>query len=407
MREWVERTVERILALRPRPACWRSAAAPACCCSASRPRRERYRGDRFLARRGIASGWRRTRPAAWPSCRRSTRRRRADDLDGIAPGRVRPRRPQLGGRSTSRTWTTWRGCSQGRCGRWRRRRRDLHRRRAQPAAAGGFRRLGRAGSRPPDLSAEELRRRVRRRMVDEEELVVDPAFFFALARRLPAVRRVSVLLKRGRWHNELTRFRYDVILHTGETETVPLPLVGRRAASALGDVERLLGPQALAIGGLVNARVADEGIDPEDLWELAERRGYDAELSVDPDAPGRFRALLKRQGSAERFHASAAPAVPDLPWSAFSPMTPCGTGWPSAWDRSCGEPLRTSCRTTWCRRPSWCSTPCRSPPTARWTGRRCPIRSRRAPSPPRRRARRPSRPWPPCGRTFWGSKRWA
>ena len=42
----------------------------------------------------------------------------------------------------------------------------------------------------PDLADEELRRRVGRRVMDEEELVVDPAFFFALAKRLPAVRRV-------------------------------------------------------------------------------------------------------------------------------------------------------------------------------------------------------------------------
>jgi amino acid adenylation domain-containing protein len=173
----------------------------------------------------------------------------------------------------------------------------------------------------PDLPPEELRRRVRRRVMDEEELVVDPAFFFALARRLPAIRRVSVLLKRGRWHNELTRYRYDVVLHAGETATVPLPLVDGSGFS-LGDVERLLGSQAVAIGGLIDARVTEEGIgiegiDPEDLWELAERHGHEAELSVDPDAPGRFRALLKRRGSAELF-TIAAPDVPDLPWSAFA-----------------------------------------------------------------------------------------
>ncbi|HSG39011.1 MAG TPA: AMP-binding protein, partial [Thermoanaerobaculia bacterium] len=170
----------------------------------------------------------------------------------------------------------------------------------------------------PGLSPEELRRRVLRRMMDEEELVVDPLFFFALAKRLPAVRRVSVLLKRGRWHNELTRFRYDVVLHTEEAGAVPLSLVDGSGFS-LGDVERLLGPSAVAVGGLVDARVTENGtgIDPEDLWELAERRGYDAELSVDPGSPGRFRALFRRRGGAEVF-TIAAPDVPDLPWSAFT-----------------------------------------------------------------------------------------
>ncbi len=64
------------------------------------------------------------------------------------------------------------------------------------------------------LSAEELRRRVLRRVADEEELVLDPALFFALAGHLP-VQRVEVLPKGGRYDNELTRFRYDVVLHVG------------------------------------------------------------------------------------------------------------------------------------------------------------------------------------------------
>ena len=41
---------------------------------------------------------------------------------------------------------------------------------------------------------------------------------------------------------------------------------------------------------------------------------------------------------------------------------------------TCGS----GCRSTWCRRPSWCWTRCRSTPTARWTARRCPRRRRTA-----------------------------
>ncbi|HEX9942196.1 MAG TPA: amino acid adenylation domain-containing protein [Thermoanaerobaculia bacterium] len=73
------------------------------------------------------------------------------------------------------------------------------------------------------LSEEELRRRVRRRMAEEEELVLDPALFRALARTLP-IRRVEVLRKRGRYRNELTRFRYDVVLHVGAAPSPSMPV---------------------------------------------------------------------------------------------------------------------------------------------------------------------------------------
>ncbi|HVR11613.1 MAG TPA: amino acid adenylation domain-containing protein, partial [Thermoanaerobaculia bacterium] len=68
---------------------------------------------------------------------------------------------------------------------------------------------------PEGLPVAELRRRVRRRQVDEEELLVAPELWVALARLLPAVSRVEVWKKRGHAVNELTRFRYDVVLTVG------------------------------------------------------------------------------------------------------------------------------------------------------------------------------------------------
>jgi ubiquinone/menaquinone biosynthesis C-methylase UbiE len=70
---------------------------------------------------------------------------------------------------------------------------------------------------PSSLSRVELQQRVHRHLAEEEELVVDPAFFTALTRQLPQLSHAEIHLKRGRHHNELTRFRYDVILHVGAT----------------------------------------------------------------------------------------------------------------------------------------------------------------------------------------------
>src|SRR5258708_31874768 len=71
------------------------------------------------------------------------------------------------------------------------------------------------------MKVAELGRRVRRRRVDEEELLVAPELFTALALHLPALSRVEVWKKRGRSVNELTRFRYDVVLTVRPSEARP------------------------------------------------------------------------------------------------------------------------------------------------------------------------------------------
>ncbi|HEY3582715.1 MAG TPA: amino acid adenylation domain-containing protein, partial [Pyrinomonadaceae bacterium] len=66
------------------------------------------------------------------------------------------------------------------------------------------------------LPVEELQQLVRKRVADEEELILDPAFFDALKEHLPQISDVDILAKRGRFENEMTRFRYQVILRIGE-----------------------------------------------------------------------------------------------------------------------------------------------------------------------------------------------
>ena len=49
----------------------------------------------------------------------------------------------------------------------------------------------------------------------ESELVMAPELFIALRRQLPRISRVEINVKQGRSNNELTRFRYDVVLYVG------------------------------------------------------------------------------------------------------------------------------------------------------------------------------------------------
>ncbi len=44
-------------------------------------------------------------------------------------------------------------------------------------------------------------------------MVISPAYFLSLPRRIPKISRVDIRPLRGRVDNEMTRFRYEVILH--------------------------------------------------------------------------------------------------------------------------------------------------------------------------------------------------
>ncbi|MEJ2538832.1 MAG: amino acid adenylation domain-containing protein [Gemmatimonadota bacterium] len=108
-----------------------------------------------------------------------------------------------------------------------------------------------------------LRDRVARRLGQEEELVVDPRFFERLGEWIPGVRGVEVRLKPGRYRNELSRFRYDVLLQVGDEPPAALPsravpwepgiLTHRR----LQEVLARHGTGALVIRGVPNVRTLE------------------------------------------------------------------------------------------------------------------------------------------------------
>ncbi len=66
-----------------------------------------------------------------------------------------------------------------------------------------------------ETTVGDLKRRIAAAMRREEELLIDPRFFTEFADTLPEVAGVKVLLKRGHSDNELTNYRYDVILRVG------------------------------------------------------------------------------------------------------------------------------------------------------------------------------------------------
>jgi amino acid adenylation domain-containing protein len=166
-----------------------------------------------------------------------------------------------------------------------------------------------------DADPAELRRRVRERARRENELAVDPAFFAGLATRYPGIGRVEVCLKRGRARNELTAFRYQVLLRIGgapsraaEVEWLELDaLRSRLAATASGD-------EVLGVRILLNARIdatAPGAVDPWELEKLAADLGWEVELGAADHGPeGRFDAVFRRPASAP----VESPAEPLAAW---------------------------------------------------------------------------------------------
>jgi amino acid adenylation domain-containing protein len=171
-----------------------------------------------------------------------------------------------------------------------------------------------------DLPLRSWHQRVARRVWQEQELAVSPRLFASAAAQLARIGRAEVRLKPGGYRNELSRFRYDVILHVGEHDeaarprtqwldwasagaerTDPVGRLGELASAAIAD------GKALGVTGVPNARLsgfgalvtalagpgdgtagmlrpaaeagpAAPGVEPQALYDLAERMGAAAQL---------------------------------------------------------------------------------------------------------------------------------
>jgi len=186
----------------------------------------------------------------------------------------------------------------------------------------------------PSTSPARLRARIEERVAQEKELVIDPAFFTTLAGDFPRISHVEVLLKRGRDHNELSRFRYDVLLHVGP-RAAPVPVAAwldwRAEGMSLAALRQTLttgGREPLGISAVPNARVQEPlhvldllgrdapptaealrsearrlamGVDPEELRALGEELGFTVECSwASADPSGAFDAVFVPSDSSPR-----------------------------------------------------------------------------------------------------------
>ncbi|MGB3651565.1 MAG: amino acid adenylation domain-containing protein, partial [Rivularia sp. (in: cyanobacteria)] len=161
---------------------------------------------------------------------------------------------------------------------------------------------------PDSLSTQQLQQRIQKNVNQEEDLIIDPDFFVALKEHLPQISHVEIQLKGGRYHNELTKFRYDVILHISKESSdsvQPTWLDWHSEQLNFSSIRKLLAtsqPEILAIKNVPNPRLLSDikllellesgqfatlkqlrfalgqengsGIEPEDWWKLREELPY-------------------------------------------------------------------------------------------------------------------------------------
>jgi amino acid adenylation domain-containing protein/thioester reductase-like protein len=163
--------------------------------------------------------------------------------------------------------------------------------------------------RDPAATAEQISARAAARRSREDELVLSPAFFRNFAAERTAVGTVEVEPRLQAAVNELTRYRYNVVLWrtpaTPEDDLDWQPWTGLPAGGATdGAVDGAVdGADVLALTGIPHAHLSGDpaAISPVRLREHAVAAGYSCEFSWAACRPdGSFDAVLHRTGTTVR-----------------------------------------------------------------------------------------------------------
>jgi len=204
---------------------------------------------------------------------------------------------------------------------------------------------------PAALTPLQLRQRVRRQLERERELLIDPGFFHAFAQDHGELGPVRIELKRGRYHNELTRFRYDVVLPVGAADQAagcaslsrPTILDWQTDWSDSEPLRRLLTqeqPPSLVVQAVPNARLSamlqlterlatsaetaqigawrdllqEHGLEPEDFYELGRALDYGVAIGYSAAGTGLMDILFYRPADAVVPHPTVPASKPHKPY---------------------------------------------------------------------------------------------
>jgi amino acid adenylation domain-containing protein len=174
---------------------------------------------------------------------------------------------------------------------------------------------------------EEILHHVKKSVQLEKELTIDPLFFKRVHRYLKEINYSQIKIKKGTYHNELTRFRYDVMLYVGEQPNIKdviwhewntkcqtlsrLEQILRESKLELFAIKEIpnkrLTSEMLALSWLYNEEIVFEtvedfrqylkeisleGINPTDVEKLAEDYKYSVILSWSLEKKDSFDAFF-------------------------------------------------------------------------------------------------------------------
>nr|WP_162562064.1 non-ribosomal peptide synthetase [Salinispora mooreana] len=166
----------------------------------------------------------------------------------------------------------------------------------------------------PDAGPRARKVNVDQAAMLERELVVDPEWFSAWAAG-NGIDAVDVRLKPGAAHNELTRHRYEVVLHKKPANVISLRdarvlVWGRDVADVTELIAQAGDGHPVRVAGIMNARLTEEAavvaaagiaprrsgsgdaLDPQHLADRAATEGLCVVLTPSSEAPECFEAVL-------------------------------------------------------------------------------------------------------------------
>jgi SAM-dependent methyltransferase len=183
---------------------------------------------------------------------------------------------------------------------------------------------------------------IRTRAAEEQELLIDPGYFTKLRQQEPAITGVQMSLKKDGPDNELTWFRYDVLLQVNGPDPPKAPdrrIYWGHDVNSVSGLEEALASSAeeFVLDGVPNSRITpftslltpdehDPPTRPEEIWRVAARHGWQAHLDWSAHHhgsrqrhAGRIRALFHRRGGPAVGGALIADSRPPV----IEPVTSC------------------------------------------------------------------------------------
>ncbi|NET03815.1 MAG: amino acid adenylation domain-containing protein [Symploca sp. SIO2B6] len=204
---------------------------------------------------------------------------------------------------------------------------------------------------PDSLTTEQLSQRIRKSIVQEGQMAIAPAFFTALQQHLPQISHVQIQLRRGRYHNEMSKFRYDAILHVGQEiypTAEPHWLDWQKDKLTFSSVRQLLlenQPERLGVKQVSNSRLVPEmkllelikngepttvgalkqslqqlksdGIEPEEWWKLRAELTYTVAINWS-ESQGYYDVVFQQGDTLSPSISPPVSSLPHKPWSAYA-----------------------------------------------------------------------------------------